>query len=338
MSQETIAVGTPTVKASIDTNFSNIQKNFTECYSAITSNSDTNETTIGAGATGNGDNSITIGNDAVASIFLKGKVGVGTTTIQSRYTIDGAGPCRSTLYFDVTAYTEEDPATHPIINVLHSRGTVDNPSYLLQSQEIGGFAFREGTSGSNAGGSGINSLATENWSATSLGSDLRFFVTKAGGTIKEVCATIRDWGDFIFNKRVGIGTGATTPQAPLHIKQTYEGGLILERESTPSKWKLAAGKDIAGSFSIVDTIGNTTRLLISNTGSVGLGVSPPAATLHIKAGTASAGSAPIKLTPGVLNVVPGLGNLEFTDDGTDGKVYMTMNVGGALTRREMAFV
>ena len=50
-------------------------------------------------------------------------------------------------------------------------------------------------------------------------------------------------------------------------------------------------------------------------GNVGVGVTSPTAKLHLKAGTATASTAPLKLTSGVLNTVAEAGAIEFlTDD------------------------
>jgi hypothetical protein len=62
-------------------------------------------------------------------------------------------------------------------------------------------------------------------------------------------------------------------------------------------------------------------------------LTPPTAKIHIMdASTGAAGTGPIKLTPGVLLTVLDLGVLEFTDDGTTGHLYITLNQAGVLTR------
>jgi len=50
-------------------------------------------------------------------------------------------------------------------------------------------------------------------------------------------------------------------------------------------------------------------------GNVGIGTTSPTAYLHLNSGTATAGTAPIKLTSGVVNTTPEIGTIEF--DGTD---------------------
>jgi hypothetical protein len=57
------------------------------------------------------------------------------------------------------------------------------------------------------------------------------------------------------------------------------------------------------------------RLSILSGGNVGIGTTSPTAYLHLKAGTATANTAPLKFTAGVVNTVSVAGCVEF--DGTD---------------------
>ena len=55
--------------------------------------------------------------------------------------------------------------------------------------------------------------------------------------------------------------------------------------------------------------------IVFNTGNVGIGnVTPPTARLHLPAGTATASTAPLKLTTGVSNTSAEAGAVEFTTD------------------------
>ena len=54
------------------------------------------------------------------------------------------------------------------------------------------------------------------------------------------------------------------------------------------------------------------RMRIDGNGNVGLGVTGPTAELHLKAGTAAAGTAPLKLTAGTSMTTPAAGAVEFT--------------------------
>lgn len=81
--------------------------------------------------------------------------------------------------------------------------------------------------------------------------------------------------------------------------------------------------------------GNASAVLLLNvsaSGNVGIGSTTPTARVHIAAGTATANSAPIKFTAGVLLTTLELGALEFVDNGTAGHLYITLNVAGVLTR------
>lgn len=73
-------------------------------------------------------------------------------------------------------------------------------------------------------------------------------------------------------------------------------------------------------------------------GPVGIGLDTATAHLHIKAGSATAGTAPIKLTAGTLLTTPEVGALEYVDAGVTGHLYFTRNVAGVPTRGEVTIV
>lgn len=80
-----------------------------------------------------------------------------------------------------------------------------------------------------------------------------------------------------------------------------------------------------------DTVPDET-LRVTASGDVAIGAVVPTARLHLPAGAAGAGLAPLKLEPGVLLATPEVGAVEFTDDGTTGHLYVTVNVAGVPTR------
>src|SRR3989339_136154 len=67
-------------------------------------------------------------------------------------------------------------------------------------------------------------------------------------------------------------------------------------------------------------------------GNLGIGTSSPTAALHLKAGTATAGTAPLKFTSGTLLTTPEAGAVEFLTDA----YYGTITTGGA--RKTFAFL
>ena len=80
------------------------------------------------------------------------------------------------------------------------------------------------------------------------------------------------------------------------------------------------GYNAIGSGSNSVTLGddNITKTILK--GNVGIGTTPPTASLHIKAGTTIAGTAPVKFSTGDLLAVPESGTIEF--DGED--FYLTI--------------
>jgi hypothetical protein len=117
----------------------------------------------------------------------------------------------------------------------------------------------------------------------------------------------------------------------------YFGDLIQGRIA--SEIRSTAGADLTFStrlYPTPDAIAEVMR--ITKEGNVGIGTTAPTAYLHLKAGTATANTAPLKLTKGVLNTTAEIGAIEFVDDDTNGALYMTFNVGGVLTRKQFAFV
>ncbi len=130
---------------------------------------------------------------------------------------------------------------------------------------------------------------------------------------------------------------------------TGQGKITLHAESASGRIYVKANGDTDDYFSFT-TISNIPTLLTvgacdlalggtteavriqDSTGNVGIGVTSPTAVLHLKAGTATQYTAPIKLTAGVLLTTPELGTLEYTDDGTTGHLYFTLNVATVITR------
>lgn len=131
-------------------------------------------------------------------------------------------------------------------------------------------------------------------------------------------------GNVLFGTgNVGIGT---TPSSKLHILGTTEqfrlgydasnywsgtvasdGGLIFLNEGTDGDINFDLSGATDGDFSV-----NTDDLFVdTSTGRVGIGESTPTAALHLKAGTASASTAPLKFTEGTLLTLPESGAMEF---------------------------
>ena len=91
-------------------------------------------------------------------------------------------------------------------------------------------------------------------------------------------------------------------------------------------------------YGITSSVPANQILSLGGGGKVGIGTITPTAKLHLPAGTATANTAPLKFTAGVLNTTAEAGAVEFVDDGTNGHLYITLNIDGVLTRKEIAFV
>ena len=78
------------------------------------------------------------------------------------------------------------------------------------------------------------------------------------------------------------------------------------------------------------------RMKVLSGGNIGIGVDTPTATVHLKAGSATDSTSPLKFTSGTLLTAPELGAMEFVDNGTDGYLYITLNIAGTLTRVQIA--
>ena len=127
-----------------------------------------------------------------------------------------------------------------------------------------------------------------------------------------------------------VGIGTTTPTSKLSV----DGGIQVMGATYPTT---GAGLEINYDSGINYLTGynrdtpaflpvsfNALHYMFQNSGTeamrvtggkVGIGTESPTAYLHLKAGTASASTAPIKLTSGVVNTTAEAGAIEF--DGTD---------------------
>lgn len=113
---------------------------------------------------------------------------------------------------------------------------------------------------------------------------------------------------------IGFGYGPGTNIPPMEI-----GGEITSVSGNTKGDLYFATRDVTASTA------PTVRLRILANGNIGVGVAGPTAALHLKAGSATAGTAPIKLTSGTLLGTAEAGALEFlTDD-----YFATITTGAA---------
>ena len=138
-----------------------------------------------------------------------------------------------------------------------------------------------------------------------------------------------------------VGVGTTGPGNLLHLyaDATPGGEPLLKIENiavdqysqlqftgTGRRYNIGVGNasesalGIANDFYIYDENAAAVRLVMDTSGNVGIGTVTPTAALHLKAGTAAANTAPLKLTAGTNLTTPENGAIEF--DGTN--LYITI--------------
>ena len=140
-------------------------------------------------------------------------------------------------------------------------------------------------------------------------------------------------GDYIFRDKKGghdpfvIFKGA--PNHVISINANGSCGIGWVSGDTQVNTLTVNGRTSIGT-SYVTTNAPTNGLIVE--GIVGLGLSAPTAQLHLKAGTATASTAPLKFSAGTLLTTPEIGTMEFTDDGTTAHIYGTVRIAGVVTR------
>ena len=222
---------------------------------------------------------------------------------------------------------------------------------------LGGLANASGVLTNN--GAGVLSWGAAGGSQTPWTSNINaagytlFGNSISGGTLTLSSTSHATKGKILFgtsaydevNNRLGIGT--TTPLHGLDVKSdtpynrllgnsgaglligsfSSSEGAIWDAATTPTYsnyiFLTSAGHTLFNAaIDIQFRTNNTTKMSISNAGKVGIGNSSPSAFLHLPAGTATANTAPLKLTSGTNLTTPENGAMEF--DGTN--LYFT--VGG----------
>ena len=163
-----------------------------------------------------------------------------------------------------------------------------------------------------------------------LGGSIRGFGSSSGSSVNLV---------YVNAGNVGIGT--TTPGSKLEVagKLTVSTTLagdtsvnLMNLSSTGYGLRSQGGGGSSGLYiASFNDYATNEKVRIDNNGNVGIGTMSPSAVLHLKAGSASANSAPLKFTAGILNTTPVAGCVEF-----DGDHLYFVDSGG--TRRQLAVV
>ena len=130
--------------------------------------------------------------------------------------------------------------------------------------------------------------------------------------------------------RVGIGTAIPNSNYTTHIYGTGAFNTLIDGNNTNGTWldinnsSTGGGKwglvssgsgNGSGKLYLFSYASSATTVAFQTDGNVGIGTISPTAVLQIKAGTATAGTAPLKLTSGINLTTPEDGAIEF--DGTN---------------------
>lgn len=136
---------------------------------------------------------------------------------------------------------------------------------------------------------------------------------------------LRDFRQDIADSFLNITDGGTisanigirvTPTAALHVKTASSSIMKLERDSTVGVYGLEQAASSIGLYDHTNSayrwrVTSATLLLNESTGGVAIGRSSATAKLHLPAGTATANTAPLKLTTGTALTTPEDGALEY---------------------------
>ncbi len=251
-------------------------------------------------------------------------------------------------------------ATDSIVTINQVTGKLNmiNRSSILTGNYINNSSTQQASSNFNISGNGT---VGGNLSISGITSGSMLYMN-ANGRISGVTNNL--YYDTI-TKSMGIGTNA--PVRALDVVQNNATSGIMKLQNTNANgyssidiWDNAGaqvgnigyannGGAYGGSFyfatnstkNMVLATNNTERMRILGTnGNIGIGVTAPTAALHLNAGTATAGTAPLKLSSGTLLSTPESGALEF--DGThyygtiSGTRYQLDNTAAASTTNTLA--
>ena len=139
------------------------------------------------------------------------------------------------------------------------------------------------------------------------------------------------------NVRFNVGILAnygTLIQQQMNISMRNDSGSVIYGRKTDDSAAALLTLAASSIFILTGTTGSNNRLAITDSG-VGLGsITSPTAVLHFPAGTATAGTAPLKLTSGSLLTVTEAGAFEFLTDA----LYFTITTGATRKRVQLQSV
>ena len=222
-----------------------------------------------------------------------GKVGIGTASPADLLEVASDTFAGVTL----STYSSAGADNPSELALRRARGTMAAPSAILSGDVIG-WIFGDGY-GATAWpeiGSGINFVATENWTDTALGSRIGLYTIQNGTNIEVEAMRIDQSGN------VGIGT--TSPQGKIHIHDGNGGFLFWTFDGIDGNAQTIIPdgtgdiKDVARLEGVISVSDGTSTAIVGTTIKPGNSITPTSGlTIFVNAD----GSATIQRTSGSLN-------------------------------------
>ncbi len=157
-----------------------------------------------------------------------------------------------------------------------------------------------------------NNAYTASIANSDNGNDANGLLVKIAATsssAKAFTVNVAGSDKFLINGLGNIGIGIPNPSANVHI---YNNGVSTEFRAQGNAGSFLSFSGTNGPVNLITSSGKDLSLMGGN---IGIGTTGPTALLHLKAGTSSAGSAPLKFTTGTKLSVIEDGVMEY--DGTD---------------------
>ncbi len=274
-------------------------------------------------------------------VWIKGRVGMGTTSPLANLHIVGdiANPNANNRLVDimVSGYGNAIPAR---LHLYRANGNFSAPTGIKSGDYLGGIFIGGLPIGSTMMTPTVlmGAAATQDWSAGNHGTALTFSTNWPSEHMR-----------LDQNGNVGIGTGS--PLGKLDVWGTVApatpGGdpthMGTIRIMDSAAWGAVGQNDVGGlefkcyslgsgdGFRLINKdlgTGETPLIIqrrsnsaswtdamtiLGTNGNVGIGTTSPTAALHLKAGTFSAGTAPLKLSNGALLTTPEVGAIEYNN-------------------------
>ena len=249
-------------------------------------------------------------NGLTGAVTLAAGTNISLGTVGNTITINSTGGSQTPWTSDVNAATFKLIGGTAVTDILKLQGTTGNGT--LTSPAI---QFLVGNNGATVAGTILNN-GNVGIGTTTPDYNLTIYKSASGATPALAIINPNAGGtnqtrlQFYNNSAVGTTRGATL----FLMNSTYGSGY----NNAFGVWNYENGP-------VLFAAGGNEHLRITATGNVGIGTTSPTAKLMIAAGTATAGTAPLKFTSGTNLTTAEAGCMEFTTD----DFFLTITTGAA---------